>query len=269
MNVRIVVGVDGSDAALHAASWAAGEAVARNATLRLVHAVVDPPRREVSTGGLDIGIEYAEQCLRNASEVVQQSCGCALRVETDIISGDVDAVLIKESYDAGTVYVGSSGIGPISQAFLGSTAAAVALHAHSAVAVVMSATGGAATGSHWIVAVIDDPDDSDLVLTRATFEATVSGKPILALGVSPQESRSAWYESLERHISMAKQRIPDLDIHPMVTHKTGPAFLAHNAELPVHLVVVGESDAGSVADYIGLPGPGARILPGHSVVVAR
>ena len=39
---RIVVGIDGSDAAINAAKWAVTEAVSRNIPLRLIHAVPEP-----------------------------------------------------------------------------------------------------------------------------------------------------------------------------------------------------------------------------------
>ena len=49
---RIVVGIDGSDAAINAAKWAVAEAISRDVPLRLVHAIpndsqMDPPMMRV------------------------------------------------------------------------------------------------------------------------------------------------------------------------------------------------------------------------------
>jgi nucleotide-binding universal stress UspA family protein len=60
---RIVVGIDGSDAAINAAKWAVAEAISRDVPLRLVHAI---PERQPDgpAGDESLDIEYGETALR-------------------------------------------------------------------------------------------------------------------------------------------------------------------------------------------------------------
>ena len=58
----VVVGIDGSDAAIHAAQWAVDEALSRDIPLRLLH-VIDAASEDI---GLEV--EFAEAALRAAGE---------------------------------------------------------------------------------------------------------------------------------------------------------------------------------------------------------
>ena len=104
----VVVGVDGSDAALAAALWAVDEAVDREAPLRLAHAigVVRDPSIPFDFYRPEIGYEGA---LRAASSVVT-STGKTVKVETDKLWGSPDTALIAESKTAAMLCVGSAGI---------------------------------------------------------------------------------------------------------------------------------------------------------------
>jgi len=127
----VVVGIDGSTAAVYAAHWAVGEAFARDVPLRLVSCVQGPQRSDRMT------IEYARTCLRAAHAAIDDTAA-QVKIETAVVVGDPTAVMISESRHAAMVCVGSVGIGRFAKALLGSTAAGVAEGADCPAAVVRS-----------------------------------------------------------------------------------------------------------------------------------
>gem|GEM_PF-6371173 len=142
----VVVGIDGSPAAVAAALWAAEEALGTGAPLRLVHAIsveddlcaeCDEDPNEIARDWPET--EYGLLSLRAASAAVL-STGRPISVETQILWGEVDAMLIAESERAALVCIGSVGISPLCDRTLGSTAAIVAKQAHSPVAIIRSPT---------------------------------------------------------------------------------------------------------------------------------
>jgi len=130
----VVVGIDGSKAALDAALWAVDEAVGRDVPLRLVHVtgVRRPPSG--SAEALAPEIQYGETSLRAASSQVADSDE-TVKVEAELLWGPVGDVLITESMSASMLCVGSIGIGWAAKWVLGSTAARVAEQAHCPVVV--------------------------------------------------------------------------------------------------------------------------------------
>ena len=136
----VVVGIDGSQAALDAATWAVAEAVSRGVPLRLVHVSAAKQVRRPPAEDRPWDVERAESALYRA-EMTVRDMGRPVHVETAIVRGRAECVLIDESRRAAMVCVGSEGKGPCARMPLGSTAAALAQHAHCPVAIVRS--GGA------------------------------------------------------------------------------------------------------------------------------
>ena len=122
---RIVVGIDGSDAAINAAKWAVTEAISRNIPLRLVHAIPERTCGRRRQGDDSLDIEYGETSLR-AADAALQAMGEPVKVECDIVHGSPESALINESRRAAMICIGSVGIGRIARKVLGSTADAVA-----------------------------------------------------------------------------------------------------------------------------------------------
>ncbi|MCV7268312.1 universal stress protein [Mycobacterium doricum] len=110
----VVVGVDGSQAALDAVTWAVDEAVERSVPLRLVHATGVTPQADQSPDDYRLEREYAETVLRAAS-TAERSAGRDVKVETEILWGSPESELVAESRGAEMVCVGSVGIGAIAQ----------------------------------------------------------------------------------------------------------------------------------------------------------
>ena len=85
----IVVGIDGSQAAIQAAEWAVDEAVSREVPLRLVEVIPRQaePAPLASVGNVRMEVEYAETSLRIAAAAVAAD-GKPVKVETAILRGN-------------------------------------------------------------------------------------------------------------------------------------------------------------------------------------
>jgi len=79
----VIVGIDGSQAAIRAAEWAIHEAVSREAELRLIHVIHEQvePATIVSVDNERMELEYGETALSMASAAVATT-GKPVKVET-------------------------------------------------------------------------------------------------------------------------------------------------------------------------------------------
>lgn len=254
----IVVGIDGSKAAVTTAQWAVDEAISRNAALRLVY-VIDVANGGSSRGGdVSLELQYGETELR-AAEAAVQGLGKPVKVDTAIRRGDVDEILLEESRSAAMICLGSVGVGAVASRLFGSTAVALATGAHCPVAVIR--TGGEPPHGEWIVVVVDGRADSDEIIRYALEEARLRKAPLLALGAME-------YDELGQRLEDWLPRYPDVEVTPC-TSRGGPAeYLARHDE-SVQLLVTGAVDAQQLTRLLG---PHAHPVLGHprcSVLTVR
>ncbi|MDV3129154.1 universal stress protein [Mycobacterium sp. 21AC1] len=215
----VVVGIDGSQTALDAATWAVDEAASRGVPLRLVHVCGEK--------------QVCHQSALRRAEMTIEGMGRQVRVETVIVHGRAGCVLVAESRRAVMVCVGSRGRGPCARMPLGPTAVALARYAHCPVAVVRA---GAARGSNtgWIAAIQNDEADNDAVVYRAMEEARLRRAPVLLI---------------DMRIDSWVRRYPDV----YVTTVTGCHRRIQRQEIPsdsIQLAVVGSTEAESVARLV-------------------
>jgi nucleotide-binding universal stress UspA family protein len=258
----IVVGIDGSQAAINAALWAIDEAVSREIPLRLVHVIHtdDGAANLVAVNDDPLELEYGEAVLRIAAEAVT-AARKPVKVETALLSGDAGAALIAESRNADMVCVGSVGIGRFCRALLGSTAADLAEGAHCAVAIIRVHHDHPRTsGGGWIVVPIDHSPDNDTVVEQAMEEARRRQATVLALGVWHEHGRETSYDALDRRVQPWRAGYPDLRIYQVATREGVADFLADN-EAWIQLAVIGRADAREVAQLVG---PHAHPVLGHA-----
>lgn len=111
----IIVGIDGSHAAITAALWGVDEAISRAVPLRLV-SVIKPTHP--SPDDYDRDLAHAERSLREAQSAVE-AAGKLVKIETDIPRGPAGPVLVEASRDAEMICVGSVGIGRYAKLDLG------------------------------------------------------------------------------------------------------------------------------------------------------
>jgi len=264
---RIVVGIDGSDAAINAAKWAVAEAVSRNIPLRLIHTV---PERHEDPAAADesLDIEYAQTSLR-AAHAALQAKDEPVEVESEVAHGSPESALIDASRHAAMICLGSVGIGRVARKVLGSTADAVAHKAHCPVAVIRSGREGAEQpNTGWIAVVVDGTPGNDLVLEHGFREARLRAAPILAMGVWRWGLGEIPYRQLNHRLGPWVARYPEVHVQPTAARRGAAEFLAHTEE-SVQLAVVGSKDAGKVARMVG---PITQHVSGHtgcSVLVVR
>lgn len=171
----VVVGIDGSTAALRAALWAVDEAVSRDTPLRLVHVAPD------SVHDLDEALAAGRDVLHKAWTEVEAT-GKPVKIESDIVHGDPGLALVEASRSAQLVCVGWKGARDSRRGRRGSTAASVARGAACPVAVVRCRHTHKPSRFHrWIIAVLDESPESHTVLQTAIDEALLRDAPVMAL----------------------------------------------------------------------------------------
>ena len=248
----VVVGVDGSDAAIGAAEWAAKEAIHQDVLLRLVYViqVADRPMRF----GDDLSSEddYAESSLR-AARLAVEAIGLPVKIDTAVLYGDIDSALIAESSSATLICVGSVGIGRVANMVLGSTAAILAEEAHCPVAIIRRGDESPASEAGLIAVVVDDRPGNRDVVRCAMEEARVRQAPVLALCVGRRalfgKSRDRFYRRLDGLL----RRYPDVRVEVATTRLSVTRYLQERIGA-VQLVVIGSEDANWVMQLVGPQG---------------
>jgi nucleotide-binding universal stress UspA family protein len=262
---RIVVGIDGSDAAINAAKWAAAEAVSRNIPLRLIHAI--PQRHPDAAGDDSLDIGYAQASLR-AADAALQAMGKPVKVECDIVRGSSESALVDESRHAAMVCVGSVGMGWVARKVLGSTTDTVAQKAHCPVAVIRSSGGTATSDNGYVAVAVEESSTNDAVLEHGFREARLREAPILAMGVWRWGVGEIPYGQLDHRLGPWVSRHREVHVQPAAARRGAAEFLTHTQE-NVQLAVVGSQDAGKVARMVGPISVHPRGNPGCSVLVVR
>lgn len=254
----IVVGIDGSKAAVMTAEWAIDEAASRGAPLRLVQVIGDGehdgPERE-----------YAEEALRSATAAVH-GYDRPVAVQTAIHCGDVDTALLCESQSAAMICVGTVGIGQLAARVLGSTAVALATRAQCPVAIIRR--GGRPSHDHLIVVIIDDRPDNEHVVQAAMDEARLRRASVLGLGVSSWNLGSMSQDRLDQRMETWRQRYPD--VHLQLCEAPGGAVeYLDTRNQPVALLVTGSINSRQLTRLVGPHNHPILDHPACSVLVIR
>ena len=149
---KVIVGIDGSEAATHALEWALAEARLHATTLEVIH-VWAPPVPISALGArlnpIDPALyeHAANATLEEARRVLPtRDPETAVHVDHHLIRGHAATVLLERSKEAGLLVVGSRGRGGFVGLLVGSVSQHCAEHATRPVAVirpsVSTATGG-------------------------------------------------------------------------------------------------------------------------------
>lgn len=274
----IVVGIDGSRAAVRAALWAVDEAVSRDIPLRLVCSVEPPGSGRPDPDDDARRLSTADAAVREAVTAVE-STDRPVKVEMEIAKGRPTATLLEASRNAAMICVGAIGIRHFEHNRVGSTASALVSGEHCPVAIVRGSDRAVPPGPGWVVVELDESPDSAAVLACGVEEARLRGASLRVLG-SWQSRYTDVHDShavadgnrmvraqLDRRLSRWKHRYPDLDVRPVPVHGSALHYLAkHAAE--IQLVVVGARNAESVGELIGPVGLGALHNTDCSILIA-
>ena len=273
----IVVGIDGSDAATGAATWAAGEAQRRGVGLCLVHAyAISIPGGRASMVGPEIlagARDRGAQMLRRATDTVKAAYP-GLSVTTLLESDSPVAALQAASRTAVLTVVGSYGEHQLTEALLGSVAARLTEHAFGPVVVIRadeSVTHRSEVGP--VLVGLDGSLDSEDALAFAFEEAALRRVPLIAIrawdlgalegfmGVYPLLADPAAIEAEEERL-LAEQlavwgpKYPEVSVQPHAVQGRPASVLLDRcaqpdrSDLRPSLVVVGSRGRGGFAGML-------------------
>ncbi|MFN6545098.1 universal stress protein [Mycolicibacterium nivoides] len=233
----IVAGIDGSQAALEAARWAADEAVRRSVRLRLVYAT-KPTHPSADDYYADV---HRGQAALAAATAACEAADVPAVVESAMVSGPPGHALIEESDGAAMICVGSVGIGRYARSVLGSTAIELAEKAHCPTAIIRGRDDLPPVDIHWIIFAIKDSGDES-VTAQAMSEARLRHAPVLALG-----NRGSAFDI---EVDALKRRYPDVRLYPVSDNADVAQFLREHDE-PVQLAVISADDSDQLPQILG------------------
>ncbi|MFM9373031.1 universal stress protein [Streptomyces sp. Da 82-17] len=263
----VVVGVDGSAAALAAVEAAAREALLRDADLRVVHAFLwpalhVPPGSAAALGPPTGAVQEAVEALLAEAVDRARHASPGVVVHNAVIAGEPVGVLEAESRTAHLVVLGDRGASGFAHLLLGSTAVQLAAHAQCPVMVVR----GRAAPDGRVLAAVDGSPQGYGALAFAFAEASLRGVELEALHAwttwsdhgelvpgSPLDVldlvgdinvlRATEERLLAEALSGLREQYPDVAVRPsLVRGRTRPVLI--EASSRAQLVVVGARGRG-------------------------
>ena len=254
----IVVGVDGSKAAIRAALWAVDEAVSRDVPVRLLYAIEHSDTVAADSEAAARELATAETAVRRAVTAIEAT-GQPVKIETEIVQGPPIRSLIGASASAAMVCVGAVGLSHFRPVRVGSTAAALALSARCPVAIIREPHNQPRQPVHRIVVEVDKSPDNGMLLDvameearlrNATVEAIICRRIVSDDTAAEGEGFRRALADLDRRLARWKHRYPHLRVESVAVHSTFMEFLAYNRR-SVLLLIVGAHDREHLEELIG------------------
>lgn len=267
----VVVGIDGSKAAVHAALWAVDEAVHRDVPLRLLYAIEIGDALEAESNRA-----AAETAVHRAFAVIETT-GKPVKVETEIAQGPVIGSLARASASAAMLCVGAVGLRHFQPCRVGSTAAALALSARCPVAIIREPHNQPGLPVHRIVVEVDKSADDDMLLSvaieearlrDATVEAVVCQRSVSDEKAAVGEGDRRALADLERRLARLKHHCPHVGVESIAVRSTFMEFLAYNCRT-VQLVIVGARNREHIKELIGPVGSAVLRDAGCSLLIVN
>jgi nucleotide-binding universal stress UspA family protein len=262
----IVVGVDGSDAALAAVDAAAHEARMRNAELHIVHAFVWPalhvPRGTSPLGPPAGAVRERVEEMLAAALARARAAAPGVQASHGVIAGEAVTALEAESRTAQLLVIGHRGPDGFVHVLLGSTAVHLAAHASCPVMVVRGRPEPAGP----VLVAVDGSPQGQAAVAFAFTEAALRGADLVALHAwatwsdhdkptpgrpleivdligDGRQVQAAEERLLADALSGHRERYPDLTVHArLVRGRTRPALI--EATESAQLIVVGARGRG-------------------------
>jgi nucleotide-binding universal stress UspA family protein len=241
---RVVVGVDGSDAARAALVWGIRAAAQRGARVEAVSAfpvdfywtdayVLDRPRADDARTATESRTRALVDDVRGDPAVLAVPGGGDVPVEVVAAAGPAAEQLIDRSQDAELLVVGSRGRGAVAGALLGSVSLRCVMHARCPVVVVHGAVAPAA-GSSTVVVGVDGSPSARAALATAAQEARRFGDRLRV--VTAFRTADTWSDVPELlELTAAELRSA---ASSMATTEVADVLGAGPAQVPVDVVAV-------------------------------
>lgn len=263
----IVVGVDGSPESDAAILWATQEAVMREQSITLVHAI--PPVITTWPGGL-LDATYLEaqdatahDVLEKAQKTVRNGVGESSipKIEARVVKSSPPWALVEASRDAVMTVVGTRGLTAIGRAVLGSVSSGLLHHGHGPVVVVNAEYGRMADRRLPVLLGVDGSPASESATALAFDEASRRGVDVVALhawsdvGVFPalgmdwHRYEDRGHEILAERLAGWQEQYPDVRVHRRIVCDQ-PARWLVDASQETQLVVLGSRGRGGFAGLV-------------------
>jgi nucleotide-binding universal stress UspA family protein len=266
----IVVGIDGSKAAVRAALWAAEEAASRDVPLRLLYATERGDTQERKPAAAEAAIRDAVRAIEAARK--------AVKIETEVAQGPAIGSLISASASAAMVCVGAVGLRHFRPGRVGSTAAALAISARCPVAIIRARDDHPHRGMDSIVVELDGSPDNGVLLGAAIEEARLRNAAIRAIicrrtapddqGPADADGDRSTLADLDRRLARWKRRYPDLRVESVAVRGGLLEYLTSNRR-SVGLVVVGARNRRQLTELVGPSGSAALQDADCSVLIVN
>jgi nucleotide-binding universal stress UspA family protein len=266
----VVVGVDGTAAALHAVRWAAECAVRTGLLLRIIHAYKLPlgfptgvTEEESVLNALRLqGRQWLSEARDAATEIIAPPS-----VETELAAMPASAALVRESEKASLLVLGNKGRNTLTGLLAGSTSLALASQAHCPLVLVRANGAGGIPRTGPIVVGVDGTEASEAALAFVLAEASEQGAPLVALhawaesafetalaaGNAPLDwarHRQLAEEALAERLAGWQEKYPEVRVERELVHDRPTRALRRCAET-ARLLVVGRRGRGGLVDLLG------------------
>ncbi|MHA7651093.1 universal stress protein [Mycobacterium sp. ML4] len=256
----VVVGIDGSRAAIDAALWAVDEAVVRDIPLRLLYAIEPDDVTQMPPDRAARKLAIAENAVRYAS-MTAEAAKRQVRIEVEIAQELPTLALTRASASAAMVCLGAVGLRHFRPERAGSTATAVALSAHCPVAVIRRHGDQAQRDGDWIAVDSQASADSDVVMKTAIEEARLRDLPLRAVSYRhrvgcdhPSDfAGTGTLAGADRRLERWRRHYPDVDVSAMESKGSLLDYLAGHGR-KVRMVIVGHRNHDVVQQLLGPTG---------------
>ena len=289
----ILVGVDGSAAALGAVRWAVHDAALRNVPLTLVHCVDAPVPgwfQATALAGLkQWQDERAREFINTAIKVAEESTGeCGpVQIDSKVFSSATVPTLVGLSKEAEMVVVGYRGHGgTVVRNFLGSVSSGLVYHAHCPVAVIHDDEPLVSDVARAPVLLgIDGSRASEAATAIAFYEASRRRVGLIALhawtdlrvsdfkemfpNINWDAQLSEQEETLAERLAGWKERYPDVGISRRIEIGEPAGGLIEASELAQLIVVGSHGRGGFTGMLLGSVGAAVVNRARIPVIVAR
>lgn len=265
----VVVGVSTFDSRRSLVAWAAAEAAARDAELRLTTARPAPaaPDRYLSADPAPEHRAAAEQELAEMAAYVNTGWP-GLAVSTELAIGPPAAALRAAAEDADLLVVGADDAGPFTEAISGSVPGDLLTSAPCPLAVVPRQERTELPASAPVVVALDEHGTAQAAVAHAFAAAARSGRPLTVLHCLPPGPRDT-SSVVARALIGFRELYPDVVVTDEIVHGD-PRYVLTEVSRSAALLVLGTRGHGRLAS--SLFGSVSRHLIRHGgcpVVVAR
>ncbi|CCH16895.1 universal stress protein [Micromonospora lupini] len=257
-DAEILVGYDGSTDASVALDWALAEAERSGQPVRLAYVFEWLTVASWVGPGVAPGVWPDDTARRQVDDLVRKAAADAtaahpgLTITGEVYDGPPALVLQERSADAGLLVLGSRGHGGFGGLLTGSTAVAVAAHAHCPVVVVRDGTAG---GPDAPVAVGVDGSEPSLVALGFAAERAAQRRVSLRVlhawtpGPDGAAGKPDEQAAVEEALEPWRRTYPELDM-TLDLVAGSPAGTLIESSRSAQLVVVGSRGRGGLAGML-------------------